>query len=94
MLCFFVFLGAEIIDIETENFEKWSGRPRRVQNDLSEKCYNKEDYASTLTRSALDYRLTAFRVYYRPNALTDIEDPTPPSEPVRPCCCFVGCTIM
>jgi len=86
--------GVEIVDIQTDNVEKWSSSPRLVEErSLSERCYNKEDYKSPCARSGLEYRLNVYRVYYRPTALTEA-DASSPVKPVEPCCCFVGCCVM
>ncbi|XP_078481152.1 uncharacterized protein LOC100180999 isoform X5 [Ciona intestinalis] len=85
--------GADLIYIETDNVEKWSSSKESIEKELGERTYNKEDYHATVTKSALEYRLTIFRVFYRPNELTTEEEQDSPS-PVKPVCCFVGCTVM
>uniref|UniRef100_H2YVC9 Uncharacterized protein n=1 Tax=Ciona savignyi TaxID=51511 RepID=H2YVC9_CIOSA len=85
--------GVDLVYIETDNVEKWSSSSENTSTDLGERTYNKEDYKPTVTKSSLEYRLTVFRVYYRPNELTKDDEPDLP-VPVKPVCCFVGCAIL
>ncbi|CAK8697191.1 unnamed protein product [Clavelina lepadiformis] len=85
--------GAEVICVQTDNVEKWQKSSYNVHTMLPSRTYNKEDHVSTLCRSSLECRLTVIRVFFKPNALTNVVEP-PTDKPAEPFCCFVGCAIM
>ena len=81
-----------MIDIQTDSIEKWRKSNVSLHSVLPERTYNKEDYKSSC-RSALEYRLTVIRVYYRPRSLGHLHN-AGPDNPVHSLCCFVGCNVM
>jgi len=88
--------NVDVLFVETDNVEKWtnSNVPR---DKITSRTYNKEDFIAAWAQSSMEYRFTVIRIFYDANSLKNknlhVSNPPPPI-PAKPCCCFIGCSII